>query len=227
MNMSAKPDDAAPAPLFSYQGAYLSKVGPGLRLGPFSYDVAGQPSVGHAVAFQMLDAVPVTTVRPGATVATDDGDPADNLIHIGYEQGELAWAMAFSVLTDPAGALVDTEFSLEVHSNYPQIPMSIERTRIQHPGVSFLVEGVLPADYRAQMSLRFWSGGKTNLPLDGWLAVQVAYRKMPPMAGAADTGTPLVTTGELLFFPAAQNDASPMLCNNYPAPDRHKHRANA
>lgn len=225
MNMKTKSGNDAPNPQFSYQGAYLPLGGPSVRLGPFAFGASDRLGVGYAISEDTLDDVPVTAVRTASTLAVAEGDPADNLIHMGFDQNDVKWQMAFSVLTDKKGGLVGCDFALDVQSNFPQLAMSVARTRINQPGMSVLTKNVLPGDYRAQMTLRFWGNGNANLPLDAWIAVQVAYVKIDPgKAAATAAGIPLVTTGEMLFYPAPGSGDAPVLCDNYPAPDRFRGR---
>ena len=63
---------------------------------------------------------------------------------------------------------------MEVESNYPEIDMSIPKITVSQGGFGLLVQNVLPADYVAQMTVKFWDNGLTDLPLDGWTALEVA-----------------------------------------------------
>lgn len=224
MNTKYEVLDGAPNPWFSYQGAYLSNLKASMAIGPYALDVKPPKAVGvgYAVAQQECDRVPVTTVRT-ASIQTHLEDKPTSLIQIGYDQNNTEWLMAFSVLSDPQGGLVGTDFALEVQSNYPQIPMSVARTPLTQKGLNVLTKGILPADYRAQLTLLFWNNGKTGLPLDAWLSVQVGYIKAPQSQHRTIdlAGIPLVSTGEVLFFPTPGGEDNPVLCNNYPALDRH------
>jgi|GEM_PF-3452625 len=226
MNTKANVSDIAPNPLFSYQGAYLSLFGADVAIGPFSIKLEppAKLGIGYAVAYQELDAVPVTTVRT-ASIKSHVEDKPTNVVQIGFDQNDTEWLMTFSVLTDPKGGLNGTDFALDVQSNYPQIPMSIERTPINQAGFNALTKGTLPADYRAQLTLRYWNNGKTDLPIDAWVSVQVAYVKAPKSEHNTITslvGIPLVTTGEVLFFPTPGSGDNPVLGENYPSNDRYK-----
>lgn len=224
MNTKNEVFDGAPNPLFSYQGAYLSIFGAEMEIGPFSIKLEPpvKVGVGYAVAHQELDAVPVTTVRT-ASIKEHLEDKPTNIVQIGFDQNDTEWLMTFSVLSDLKGGLIGTDFALDVQSNYPQTPMSIARTPIQQKGFNVLTKGILPADYRAQLTLRYWDNGKTNLPIDAWLAVQVGYIKAPKSQHKTIdiVGVPLVTTGEVLFFPTPGSGDNPVLRDNYPKADRY------
>ncbi|MGH8051653.1 MAG: hypothetical protein ACREPB_13425 [Arenimonas sp.] len=226
MNTKTEVSDDAPSPLFSYQGAYLSLFGADISIGPFTIELEPpvKLGIGYAVAYQELDSVPVTTVRT-ATIKSHVEDKPSNVVQAGFIQNGTEWLMTFSIQTDPKGGLEGTDFALDVQSNYPQIPMSIERTPINQAGFGALTKGTLPADYWAQLTLRYWNNGKTDLPLDAWVTVQVAYVKAPKSQhNAIDSlvGIPLVTTGEVLFFPTPGSGDSPVLGNNYPDKERYK-----
>lgn len=224
MNTKNGVSDGAPNPLFSYQGAYLSLFGADVSIGPFSieFEPAAKIGLGYAVAQQDVDRVPVTTVR-AASIKSHLEDKPTNIVQIGFDQNNTEWLMTFSVLSDPKGGLMGTDFALDVQSNYPQIPMSVARTAIQQEGFNVLTKGVLPADYRAQLTLRYWDNGKTNLPIDAWLAVQVGYVQVSKSQHRTTDliGVPLVTTGEVLFFPTPGSGDNPVLRDNYPKADRY------
>jgi hypothetical protein len=217
-----------PRPTCSYEGSYLTLVDAGLQIGPFSLETRPGLALGYAVNHSVTDAVPVTTVRTAAR-RQPNPDPETSMIALGYTQNDVAWDMAFTVLTDALGGLVGTSFALDVDSNYPSIPMSIARTTINQPKLVVQTSGLLPTDYRAQLRLRFWVNEIETLPLDAWLAVQINYFKLDPSALAAAraaqdfSGQPYVTTHELLYYPAhGDTPNSRMLGGNYPAVDRHR-----
>lgn len=227
MNMPKNNPQPVPNPTCSFQGSYLSLVQVDLQLGPFFLDTYPKLALGHAVNLSVVDRVPVTTVRTAAREQPNP-DPESSMIALGYTQNDVAWDMAFTVLTDSKGGLVGTSFALEVDSNYPSIPMSIAKTPINQPKFVVQTSGVLPTDYRAQLRLRFWMEEMKELPLDAWLAVQVNYFKADLKALSAARaarnydGLPYVTTHELLYYPAqGGTSTSRMLGGNYPAHDRH------
>ncbi len=227
MNMPKNTSPSVPNPTCSFQGSYLSLVQADLQLGPFFLDAHPNLAVGHAVDLSVSNQVPVTTVRTAARQQPNP-DPESSMIALGYTQNDLAWDMAFTVVTDPKGGLIGTSFALDVDSNYPAIPMSIVKTPIKQPKFVVQTTGVLPIDYRAQLRLRFWMGEMKELPLDAWLAVQVNYFKADLKALSAARaernydGLPYVTTHELLYYPAqGGTSTSRMLGGNYPAHDRH------
>lgn len=223
MNTKNKLLDGAPNPSITYQGAYLSLFGADVAIGPFTIGLEPPEKVGigYAVAQQEIDQVPVTTVRT-ASIRTLLEDKPDNIVQVGFNQNDTEWLMTFSVLSDPKGGLVGTDFALDVQSNFPQIPMSVARTPVAQAGFNVLTKGILPAGYRAQLTLRYWDNGKTNLPIDSWLAVQVGYVQAPRSEHRSmnTVGVPLVTVGEVLFFPTPGSGDNPVLRDNYPRADR-------
>lgn len=219
-------DPTAPNATFDYQGAYLSLVNVELQLGPFSLSTQPGSGYGHTVGNDVVDNVPVTTLRPGSLTPRGDSDPEDSTVLMGYRQGDVPWQMAFSIVTDPKGGLVGTAFALDVESNFPSIPMSIAKNTISQPKFSVLKAGRLPVGYLASLKLRFWSNGIKDLPLDAWLAVQIGYYKDDAQSKNLES-IPLVTTHELLYYPTQGTPASTVLGNNHPRPDRHRNPASA
>lgn len=212
---------SAPNITFNYQGAYLSMHSIG-TLGPFRVSPAEQLGFGYAVAQDTLSKVPVTSLRT-ASIKENMTDVPDTVVQMGYLQNDTEWLMTFSVLSDPQGGAIGTDVELLANSNYPQIPMNIPRTRIDQKGVNFLVKGILPANYRAQLVLRFWNNGLDRLPLDSWISVQVGYVQVEPGQQRSlqpGVSIPLVTVAETLLYPAPGSGDRKVLGDNYPKRDR-------
>lgn len=192
-----KPVPKGPAPLLLYRGSQLSlSVASGEKIG-----------VHYAVDQKMVGKEPVTTVRT-AVINIDQDDPPANITRIHYchnDQHELhdpafqeSSLVTFSVLTDPKGGLIGADFALEVMSNYPGIPMSVGRTRIDQPGLKVLAKQKLPVAYLANLELRFWTNGKGPLELDGWLSVQAAYE----LEQDGGKMSPSIPIGKVVVYPA-------------------------
>ncbi|MFL9584101.1 hypothetical protein [Stenotrophomonas sp. AB1(2024)] len=228
--MNTTPAPIEPNPLCSFQGAYLSLLEVQLKLGPFTLNTHPGLGLGHSVDQTVLDGVPVTTLRSAKrNVQPKEGPAPSGQMALGYKQNGTPWLMAFTIITDPAGGLVGSRFSLDVQSSYPDLKMSIGQIEINQPKLVVQKVGYLPADYLAQLQLNFWAKDPDTLPIDAWVAVQVGFLRKPdsPTLAAAIaagdlSGEELVNTYELLYYPASgdANDA-PVLGNNYPAADRH------
>jgi hypothetical protein len=208
----ATPD--RPNPIFTYEGSGLT-LKPGVfDVGPFQEKYPAT-SFGMKVDVSEDGGVPEICLRPSATVL--DADPCTDMFSMRYTQ-DVEWEMIFRLTSDPGGGLTNTFFSLEARSNYPDIGMSIKKAEINQAGFGLLMQNALPADYAADLTVRFWDANNKNMALDGWIMLEVAY--IPNEARgkkfSAHDFIGMKPIGRAVLYPAHQQQNARVIGDNYP-----------
>jgi hypothetical protein len=198
-------DSLYPTPMLEFQGASAQLQPTRLVLGTETVGTVSGQTAGFNYSSEIKDETPYFRIRPARSHNFKDIAPCNYVADFEYRQNGVEWDMVFTLISDNGGGVLRTAAAVEVESNYPELPMTLEKFVFAQPGVGVQSRAVLPADYVAQIRLKFWIED-ADPALDGWLRLETNYVK--PDSGPRPV---LVNTGRALFFPASGEFESPVL----------------
>jgi len=173
--MNDKPP-TKPNPIFTFQGSGLQLMNAAIAIGPFLYPAAVESVVGLKYAEQPnTKGVREISLRPMQIAAKED-DPCTVQLLAGYQQNGIEWDMIFHLVSDQSGGMNGTAVALDVicPNGDPEIDMSLPKFVISQGGFGELKRNVLPEDYQASLSLKFWSNNN-DIPADAWVMLKISY----------------------------------------------------
>jgi hypothetical protein len=193
-----------PSPILGYQGSALTLQHVDMRLGVSPLLQAGPTSLGLDFAELRGDgAAPRFRLRPTQKPVAAS-DPCTLSFNLHYQQNGVQADMVFALASDEQGGVLGTAMSIEVYSNYPDIDMSMGKFVFHQKGAGVLQRKVLPADYVASMTVRFWLQD-ADPALDGQARIEVGYVdrwSTHLLSDARGAAVPVVTVGQAALLPA-------------------------
>ncbi|MEK7916777.1 hypothetical protein AAB988_31800 [Burkholderia contaminans] len=198
-------DSLFPTPILEFEGASAQLQPSMLVLGTATVGTVSGQTAGFNCSSEIKDDTPYFRIRPARAYRFMDVPPCNYVVDFEYRQNGIEWDMVFTLISDNAGGVVGTAAAVEVDSNYPELPMTLNKFVFAQPGVGVQSRAVLPEDYVAQIRLKFWIED-ADPALDGWIRLETNYVK--PGSGSRPV---LVNTGRALFFPASGEFASRVL----------------
>lgn len=202
-----------PAPKLAYQGGGFVAQPADLTLGTSSLGHLQPQTVGFNFCNQERSGVPDYDLRPSHVVQAEE-DPGNFHFKFYYQQDGIQWDMVFSLASDKQGGVLGTAVSLEVYSNYPDIPMELPKFTFNQAGIGIQKRHILPADYTADLTLKFWLQ-QGDPAVDGWIRLETFYVKEPENVAAGRPLPELVDTGKATLYPSLGGPTSRVLGNGY------------
>jgi len=210
---TSKSPPVYPAPKLAYQGSGVVLQPVDLTFGTSSVGRLQPQTVGINFHDGAENGVPSYSLRPAHTIQPEE-DPCNFHFKLYYEQDGVEWDMVFSLVSDDQGGVLGTAASLEVYSNYPDIPMALSKFTFSQAGIGVQKRHVLPKDYTAGLTLKFWLQ-QGNPAVDGWIRLETFYVQEPADVAAGRPDPVLVSTGKSTLYPSLGGPTSRVLGNAY------------
>jgi hypothetical protein len=205
------PEPIYPSPALSYQGSGSILQPMKIVLGTSTIATIPATSMGFNFSNEVTqDGRQDIRIRPNPPTPLSGPTPCNFIAYFYYEQKGIDGDMVFSLASDKGGGVAGTAAALEVHSNYPDISMNLEKFKFVQHGIGTQVRGKLPSDYVARIALKFWLED-AQLAVDGWIRFETFYVKEPTSAAVAKPPPVLVDTGKATFYPSEGGEGVPVL----------------